>query len=75
MLKIFINKTHSPTLKVIFLKIIKIMKIITIIFNYVLGRDFLGFVTSIEQQKYKSKFKGIVINLDLNCQFNHLQDT
>jgi hypothetical protein len=39
-----------------------------------LVRIFLSFVISIEQQKYKSKFKGIVINLDLNFQFDHLRD-
>jgi hypothetical protein len=32
------------------------MKII-IIFNYVMGKDFLGFVMSIEQPKFQPKFK------------------
>jgi hypothetical protein len=32
------------------------MKII-ILFNYVVGRDFLGLVMSIEQSKFQSKFK------------------
>jgi hypothetical protein len=48
------------------------MKII-IIFNYIVGRKFLGLVISIERSKFKSKFKGTTINFDLNFQLNHLQ--
>jgi hypothetical protein len=48
------------------------MKII-IIFNYVVGREFLGLVISIEQSKFKSKFKGTTINFDLNFQLDYLQ--
>jgi hypothetical protein len=51
-----LNKTHFLTLIVLLLKIMERMKII-IIFNYVVDRDFLGFVMSIEQSKFQSEFK------------------
>jgi hypothetical protein len=38
----------------------EIMKII-IIFSYVVGRDFLGLVMSIEQLKFQSEFKDTTI--------------
>jgi hypothetical protein len=45
------------------------MKII-IIFNYVVGKDFLGLGISIEQPKFQSKFKGTSIDFDLNWQLD-----
>jgi hypothetical protein len=46
-LKAFLNKTHSSILNVLFLGIMERMEII-IILNYVMGRDFLSLVISIE---------------------------
>jgi hypothetical protein len=47
------------------------------LFNYIIGRDFLGLAScdEAEQSKFQLEFKGIAINLDLNCQLNHLQKT
>jgi hypothetical protein len=47
-LKTFLNKIHFSTLKVLLLEIMKII----IIFNYVVGRDFLVLVMSIEPSKF-----------------------
>jgi hypothetical protein len=58
-LKTFLNKINFSTLNVILLEIMEIIKIIIIIiiFNYIVGRDFLGLMMSIEQPKFQSEFK------------------
>jgi hypothetical protein len=70
-LKTFLNKTYFLTLNVLFLELMKRMKIIRIILNYIVWGDFLGLVMSIEQPKFQLEFKGTTINFDLQCQLDH----